>query len=795
MNKASKLLPSLAALGTCLLAGCTTRLSADRVPAGHLGRGQAYYLPRLDFRVTVQRELLACDVLPEGGDTADARVHRWLSSELPAATDLARQLAGELLRGDPNVCDPGNPSTAIISQHCGDARLQVAPEVAFDTAASVLWDLITEDPVLQRGIWPAVAMPARRDLKQRLQSLRGAGSPGVTDLLDTLEYGFQQVVERMPELQPVFKARVSAQIASHLIADTGHAYAIDYEKLGSALKTTDITVEKYPNGTLKSINATIADQSAAVVQNVVTTVGRVVAAASGFPLPAAAAAAGAQAGPGARQPLPFLAWIATAPMQRISPCNNETVLLLNRRERLTSSIDDAAGEAAERDEQLGALALQELLWQQANTEKKLEQARYTATDPEHIRLKGEIEAIDARIKDAKAQGELLRAQAVLQEKELNKLRQFLDQVRARLTLTRASYFAPDHGQREMQLGGAEEAAEKWLRPELIAALGSPTSVAEVPAPAAAEDPAVPEAVAPPPAAEASPPPTVAAPEGLAEPTAPPAGEQLVVAPPAPVATIVGAAGDAADPAASSPAVEAAAAGVPAAPTPVMPPHVRPADLDVLRVHIALQVAQALPAHLPVTGPDLGVIYREPVEALLLVCIKSPCLDGAAPPADSVLAAEVVGVPQFGTLAMLPLVNEAFQRNVLTVSFTEKGSASSVRYESNARAAAASLAIADAAKQVSDFAQARRDADNARLQGRKDVLNAERDALKAELEVEQARAALAAFRNGEPVEEDDEEDSEGTDGAEEGAEDDGDEGDAEDDAAEGEVADGNGGETP
>lgn len=60
-----------------------------------------------------------------------------------------------------------------------------------------------------------------------------------------------------------------ATVTPRYIADPKHSYVIKYHTLNSPLKKTDIQVDLYGNGTLKTVNATIEDRSKEVITQVV----------------------------------------------------------------------------------------------------------------------------------------------------------------------------------------------------------------------------------------------------------------------------------------------------------------------------------------------------------------------------------------------------------------------------------------------------------------------------------------------------------------------------------------------
>lgn len=55
---------------------------------------------------------------------------------------------------------------------------------------------------------------------------------------------------------------IGAELDATPVLTPGERYVVDYSALGSVLKTTDFAIETYPEGTLKSINATADDRSA-----------------------------------------------------------------------------------------------------------------------------------------------------------------------------------------------------------------------------------------------------------------------------------------------------------------------------------------------------------------------------------------------------------------------------------------------------------------------------------------------------------------------------------------------------
>lgn len=160
---------------------------------------------------------------------------------------------------------------------------------------------------------------------------------------------------------------------------------------------------------------------------------------------------------------------------------------------------------------------------------------------------------------------------------------------------------------------------------------------------------------------------------------------------------------------------------------------------------------------PQNVPTEGLVYREPVQGLLLVCQESECLetdpkerlgDIVASPDQTVLITPA-DFPQLGVLASLPLTNRAFQNNSITATFSPTGSLETLEYKSNARAAAAAKAFEGSAGDILTFAEAKKGAKKNDLVTKKAEVDAETALLEAEKKRAEAKKALDAVLNPPP----------------------------------------------
>lgn len=89
------------------------------------------------------------------------------------------------------------------------------------------------------------------------------------------------VTRRVLSCSPEVRVGVSAEIKRAEVRDPQRQYVIDFDALDSFFKKTNLALEYYEDGTLKSVNASAEDRTGEFIVNVVTTAGKVVAVAAG----------------------------------------------------------------------------------------------------------------------------------------------------------------------------------------------------------------------------------------------------------------------------------------------------------------------------------------------------------------------------------------------------------------------------------------------------------------------------------------------------------------------------------
>lgn len=137
---------------------------------------------------------------------------------------------------------------------------------------------------------------------------------------------------------------VSGDLTTEIVPD--RPIMIDYRKLATFLKTSSVAIERYPSGTLKSVNASIEDQSAEALGDVVAVAGSVALLATGAapaaglvaaPLVAAGDGDRSMNGPGRGKPR-----AVTVPTSTVyfAACNADTLKAISDRKNVSGKRDD-----------------------------------------------------------------------------------------------------------------------------------------------------------------------------------------------------------------------------------------------------------------------------------------------------------------------------------------------------------------------------------------------------------------------------------------------------------------------
>lgn len=442
-----------------LLVGCsTTHLSVQELPktsGAQAPQGAVYFLPTVEFGVEHRRELLECPVGP-------GVVRAWLKKETSGLVAL-----GNNLEGLDQATLPGGEAarrqTLKTRLQIDDQELNLLGSLP-DGHLPSDQKLSTAENVLpmQRGLVKLLLVDGFKDYKglrsaeadELLADLDGLGWAAIKDRLAAL---IRSSLRGPTELE--LKIGHAVTLAPRYYPDYGQGYAIAHSNLASGLKETDLKLDKYPNGTLKSINATITDRTAEVIGSTVRGALRIAAALQGIPLPAFDAATGAtDAEPEAASPprVPRSLKISNL-------CKPSILALVQERRRTQAELEPtlAAIRAKQREIDAANEALEGRKGKLSSAEKRLEGME--KDDPKRAEVEKEVKDLKASVK---AQGEVVAKLG--KEKKALETRHATDlsriaALRKQLTHTQLQTFRPGTTPpRQEEIIGAFEASRAWF---------------------------------------------------------------------------------------------------------------------------------------------------------------------------------------------------------------------------------------------------------------------------------------------------------------------------------------------
>ena len=407
----------LAALALPLF-GCTTmettHLESDATPV----EGQIYYLPRIDYQIGVERELRACTFGYES--EADA-AFGWLTYAF-----------------------------GIIDS-------QTNP------IATTNFNLVIADPVMQL---PEIEATLNDDARL------GENWQTVVVNQSTKTYKIGAISERLaskeqPAPKLLVKVEMRATAAPLVSHDPDQVYVIKYQEMEHVFKRTDYSVDTYPNGTLKSINVTLEDQTGDVILGVLNGTAKLAAASSGFPISFAESQSAAVSD---EAPMGFAKWRRDV-SERNSPCNAVTRLKLVQRNSLAGQVEKNA-EAALELEKANAKSLDALAKATATRdEKRAEVDELEEGDAKKPAATAELKVAAAELKTAQKAADEAKSAYELALEGAGKVASKFAAIRKELTQTRVTTVRPEAGVTvPFELDGVEEAGLSWLKSETVAEL-------------------------------------------------------------------------------------------------------------------------------------------------------------------------------------------------------------------------------------------------------------------------------------------------------------------------------------
>ncbi len=666
-----------------LASGCVTQMTVHQVPTNPgTATGMVYFLPYAEYEIALKRELLACQPQP-----ADPLMRGWLTEEL-SNLDRIRDCLSKL--EDERFATKKDLGAAVV-KHCDDAAPAVrvdAQELAKRDGAQFLVDaqvlkqldrllldrLVVESPVGFEAAWPRSYASQRRQVRKIADYAKARQSLAI--YRNGLKSGHVEYRVRVGQ---------AVDVTPHLLPDVEKTYAIEHEAMATGLKKTALHVEKYPNGTLKSINAEIEDRTAEVAGSLIRGAFNVAALTSGFApvlaVPDAAAAGAALADDiPSRAPRSFAGYLDAHGL-----CRSQIVAALGQRAALKKKQAANSASLAELERFAGArtaelVGVKGPLAEATAADEKLKMEGVHGDDPRRKEL---AERIAALSKQKAELDKILGARAV-DRRRLQQLKEGLTRKLAEaskpLVLTTVYTFDPgiDHNgaqpglERQAPVPGDSKAKARWFVKDQV--------------------------------------------EKYCESSA------------------------------SACYQEGDDNGVPRQLKAVVAAYL-PSGRNAAGFAQTIDSGHHLVYREPLRGEllvcketDCLVPRLDPNDSTRVVGWERQVKTA------DLTYSKVADFPQLGALATLPLKNASFENNAFTAEWAASGALMKFDYRSNARAEKAAKLFEESTTAAGEFFAAKRNATKDKLALATEELEAEKARLEAELAVEEARAALDQFRS-------------------------------------------------
>ncbi len=436
------------------LGGCSTQLTVRAVPETNSPApgGLVYYLPYVEYEVGVERRIRSCRPQP----TRDM-MEAWLIGQVET-------LDNELTVALEDLADlPAQPKAALeakIKARLGNARKLVEPTLTQSLRETPSgWRLSDEedvfDELLRRAVHVAIVEGSKgfehlrsRDVDRLLTA--GGGQIPASVFLRQLR---QLLPEKAVYDPRPFEVRLGAEVTPRYLADHTHAFYIAHEEMSSGLKKTTLEVNKYDNGTLKSINATIDDHTDKILLSAVKGTLRLAAAAGGFPITAVGGAE--SAGDISTETFAEL-------VERYEICKPSVSNTLTRYDALRRELEATFRDIAKRKKQIAEAKAKAGATSKELTAAKAALAAIEAKDPKRAQQAKKVKALVARLK--KEEGHVKKkedAKKVFEQRNQTSF-QALAGLRRQLSVTTVHIFRPGQDEPGAEVGGVAEAASEWF---------------------------------------------------------------------------------------------------------------------------------------------------------------------------------------------------------------------------------------------------------------------------------------------------------------------------------------------
>ncbi|MDX1440211.1 MAG: hypothetical protein R3284_09940 [Rubricoccaceae bacterium] len=292
-----------------------------------------------------------------------------------------------------------------------------------------------------------------------------------------------KAVRELPKKEDVDLNIVTrASVTPHFLPDMTQVYTINYQEMRKATKATDYSVEKYANGTLKSVNVMIDDQTGDVIKGTLAGAINLAKIAVGIP-PVAVPQAGVP------ELLSFEEWKKKFP-DRVTTeqlCNEVTRGHLARRANYVKEVATLPNEIKAVTEQVSKAkkALEAKTKEAADT--KAQRDKLTPGDENWKNLDESTKKLEAVVAELKTKFTALESKLKSRQESLSGIQQRYAEMRKHLVVSRTVHYSAAGAGDKVEIDGARDAVDKWFnkgklsdvckRPELECdAMGTPKTL-------------------------------------------------------------------------------------------------------------------------------------------------------------------------------------------------------------------------------------------------------------------------------------------------------------------------------
>jgi hypothetical protein len=438
--------------------------------------GVVYFLPRVEYRIEVERRLDRCGLHPQ------RQFNDWLTEEVgnfralfavvgklegrpfPTRDEFLSELRTQHLAS--GLSEPEQKEIeALFIGHLRTPPGAGASHVLTETSAQALLKEALSLSLTATGSRVPGLYPGK--LKEALNAIEKA--PEIDeDQVKALVEVVQGLPKPSAEEEGGLKVAIVPTVTPRYVPDPSHSFLIRYAGLGNGMKETGLDLEKYANGTLKSLNSTIEDRTAEVIAGTVRGLVNIAALAGGFPVPAAAVAAAADAAEAARTKVGPLTTFREY-LGRNGLCKPEVLEVLHLRLDLEKALEDALKQIQRLETEIRdkGKELEKEKGQLAATSKELKEAKEAQPpDPQKIKdleakvqeLQGKVKVLEDAVKAAEA------GKKATETPIAGQLKRRADLV-DRLTVKSVLTLIPAQALRQRTDPGAAKAAKEWFLDE------------------------------------------------------------------------------------------------------------------------------------------------------------------------------------------------------------------------------------------------------------------------------------------------------------------------------------------